>query len=339
MATVSEALAAAFRPGDRLVVVQESGALLHVPAAVQAIADEAVGRAHGAFQQMGQVSDEQISRFFKLFAARLDDDRYWAPIVQANEQDAARARAAGRSTTRLVVSEQMRLGMVMGLRGWAEAPAGRGRTLEQVQHDGWSVELLTAPLGVVAFVFEGPAQCVRRRLRRAALGQYRRVPHRLGRARHRQGHRRARPGPGPPGRRPARGRGGLVASPERSAGWAMFSDRRLALAVARGSGAAVAQLGAVGAPGRGAGEPARHGRSVAGGRAGRRRRTLRRRGRAFPGPQGVQHPQRLLRRPEPGGRACAPVPGRPGQGGKRDAAMAASCTSPRRAGRSCPTDG
>ena len=30
---VSEALAAAFRAGDRLIVVQESGDLLHVPAA------------------------------------------------------------------------------------------------------------------------------------------------------------------------------------------------------------------------------------------------------------------------------------------------------------------
>jgi glutamate-5-semialdehyde dehydrogenase len=37
----------------------------------------------------------------------------------------------------------------------------------------------------------------------------------------------------------------LVASAERAAGWAMFADARLALAVARGSGPAVAQLGAV----------------------------------------------------------------------------------------------
>jgi glutamate-5-semialdehyde dehydrogenase len=37
----------------------------------------------------------------------------------------------------------------------------------------------------------------------------------------------------------------LVDSAERSAGWALFGDRRLALAVARGSGSAVAQLGAV----------------------------------------------------------------------------------------------
>ena len=41
------------------------------------------------------------------------------------------------------------------------------------------------------------------------------------------------------------GAASLVQSPERSAGWAMFSDPRVALAVARGSGPAVAQLGAV----------------------------------------------------------------------------------------------
>ena len=37
----------------------------------------------------------------------------------------------------------------------------------------------------------------------------------------------------------------LVRSPARAAGWALFADCRLALAVARGSGPAVAQLGAV----------------------------------------------------------------------------------------------
>ena len=37
----------------------------------------------------------------------------------------------------------------------------------------------------------------------------------------------------------------LVESAEHAAGWALFSDKRLSLAVARGSGRAVAQLGAV----------------------------------------------------------------------------------------------
>ena len=37
----------------------------------------------------------------------------------------------------------------------------------------------------------------------------------------------------------------LLDSPQRSAGWALFSDPRLSLAVARGSGPAIAQLGAI----------------------------------------------------------------------------------------------
>ena len=41
------------------------------------------------------------------------------------------------------------------------------------------------------------------------------------------------------------GAASLVESAEHASAWAMFSDRRVALAVARGSGAAVAQLGAV----------------------------------------------------------------------------------------------
>ena len=100
VATVPAALAAAFRAGDRLVVVQESGALLHIPAAVQAIAQGAVGRAHDAFGKMGQVSDDAISAFFGAFADKLASDIIWSAIAAANDADVAKAAAAGRSTTR-----------------------------------------------------------------------------------------------------------------------------------------------------------------------------------------------------------------------------------------------
>ncbi|HKR90616.1 MAG TPA: glutamate-5-semialdehyde dehydrogenase, partial [Phenylobacterium sp.] len=43
VAYVGEALAAAFKPGDRLLVAPDGGALLHVPAAEQAVAQGAVG--------------------------------------------------------------------------------------------------------------------------------------------------------------------------------------------------------------------------------------------------------------------------------------------------------
>ncbi|MGZ3275390.1 MAG: aldehyde dehydrogenase family protein [Caulobacteraceae bacterium] len=245
VATVSPELAAAFKAGDRLVVVQETGALLHVPAAVQAVAEAAVGRAHEAFRQMGAVSDDQVTRFFDAFAERLADEKVWSAIAAANAADVQKARTAGRSTTRLLADEKMRRGMIEGLRGWASAPAGRGRVIERVEHNGWSVEQLTAPLGVVAFVFEGrpnvfadatgvlrSGNTVVFRIGSDALGTAKAIVA--------EALDPALKAAGLP-----EGAASLVESPERSAGWAMFSDRRLALAVARGSGAAVAQLGAV----------------------------------------------------------------------------------------------
>src|ERR1700761_6696514 len=87
LARVTEALAVAFRPGDRLIVVQESGDLLHVPAAVHALAEAAVSRAAEAFAAMGRVGDDAISRFFDAFAGRLEADESWAPIAAANAGD------------------------------------------------------------------------------------------------------------------------------------------------------------------------------------------------------------------------------------------------------------
>jgi len=245
VATVSGDLAARFEAGDRLVVVQETGALLHIPAPVQDIAEAAVGRAHDAFRRMGEVSDAQISAFFEAFAANLAADAPWRAIAIANAYDVDKARAAGRSTTRLTADDKMRAGMIEGLRGWRDTPSGRGKVLERVEHAGWTVEQLAAPLGVVAFVFEGrpnvfadaagvlrSGNTVVFRIGSDALGTAQAiVKHALAPALAASGL--------------PEGAASLVESPERSAGWAMFSDRRVALAVARGSGAAVAQLGAV----------------------------------------------------------------------------------------------
>src|ERR1700733_6383128 len=109
---VPEALAAAFRPGDRLIVVQESGELLHVPAATHELAAAAVGRAVEAFAAMGTIGDDAVSAFFDAFARRLEADGSWAPIAAANADDVASAKARGRSTTRLVASAKMRADMI-----------------------------------------------------------------------------------------------------------------------------------------------------------------------------------------------------------------------------------
>ena len=245
VAFVSAELAARFAAGDSLIVAQDDGALLHVPAAVQAIASTAVGRAHEAFRRMGQVSDSQISRFFEAFAARLEDETAWAAIAAANALDVTKARARSRSTTRLAVSAGMRRDMIAGLREWAAAEGARGRVLERIDHAGWSLEQVAAPLGVVGFVFEGrpnvfadatgvlrTGNTVVFRIGGDALGTARAIVA--------EALDPALATAGLP-----EGAASLIESAEHAAGWAMFADPRLSLAVARGSGPAVAQLGGV----------------------------------------------------------------------------------------------
>ena len=308
IAYVDDALARAFQAGDRLIVVQESGDLLRVPAATHALASEAVLRAVDAFSGLGRVSDSAITNFFDAFADRLADEGVWAEIAAANTADVARATARGRSTTRLVASEAMRADMVAGLRQWRDSPARRERVVDQVAHEGWSVEQVTAPLGVVGFVFEGrpnvfadatgvlrTGNSVVFRIGSDALGTARAiVQHALDPALDSAGL--------PPGA------ASLIDSAEHAAGHAMFSDPRLALAVARGSGTAVAQLGAVAPPGGHAGQSAWHRRRVAGGGRNRRYRTLQGRGHRLPGPQGVQHAECLLHSRRRRSGACAGLP-------------------------------
>ncbi len=242
---VSVELAAAFEPGDHLVVVQTTGDLLHIPAEVNAIAADAVTAAVEAFRALGSVTDEQISDFFNAFADRLANDAAFAPIATANLADIDAAKAKGRSTTRLELTDSMRADMIDGLRGWAAQPSSRGTVVETVEHDGWSIDQVRAGLGVVGFVFEGrpnvfadacgvlrSGNTVVFRIGSDALGTAKAiVEHALDPALDHAG-------------LPA-GSASLVASASRAAGHAMFSDDRLSLAVARGSGAAVAQLGAV----------------------------------------------------------------------------------------------
>lgn len=242
---VSEELAAAFSEGDRLVVVQDTGDLLHIPEAAWTTASVAVDAASEAFAGLRSVPDEAITAFYEAFADRLADDGSFAPIAEANAADMVSAVARGRSTTRLELTEKMRRDMIDGLRSWAAAPSIRGRITETVEHDGWKLDQVLAGVGPVGFVFEGrpnvfadatgvlrSGNSVVFRIGSDALGTARAiVAHALNPALESSGL--------PPGAV------SLVDSPERAAGWALFSMSELALAVARGSGRAVAQLGAV----------------------------------------------------------------------------------------------
>ncbi len=242
---VSEALAAAFQPGDRLAAVAESGQLLHIPAAEAHRAAAAVTRASEAFAAMGGVTDEQIAAFYEHFATALADDAIWAEISAVNTDDVAQAQARGRSTTRLIATEKMRYGMIDGLRGWIAASSRRGQILETVYHEGFRIELIGAALGVVAFVFEG-----RPNVLADACGVLRggnTVVFRIGSdaLQTAQSIMRLAVEPALAASGLPTGAVVLIESAAHAAGWALFSDARLGLAVARGSGPAVDTLGAL----------------------------------------------------------------------------------------------
>ena len=241
---IPTSVAEAFRHGDRLLALPD-GEVLHLPLEQVEIAESAVTRAVEAFHSMARVRSEAVTRFYEKFACILEDDATWTAIEEANQGDVQRARATGRSTTRLEVSPKMRQAMIDGLREWRDLPSPVGQIIGTVKHPGWSVEQVVSPLGVVGFVFEGrpnvfaDATGVLRsgntavlRIGRDALGTARAIVEKaLDPALRESG-------------LPV-GSVALIESREHAAGWALFSDSRVALAVARGSGPAVRQLGAI----------------------------------------------------------------------------------------------
>src|SRR5690606_22342895 len=175
----------------------------------------------------------------------LADDRVWSRVLEANQRDVEVAQARGRSTTRLEATEAMREGMIAGLRGWAQADSPRGKVIERVDHGSWSAELASAELGVVAFVFEGRPNVVA-----DATGVLRggnTVVFRIGRDALETAKAMLELALTPALVEASLPTGAvsIVDSASHGAGWALFLDRRLSLAVARGSGQAVETLGSL----------------------------------------------------------------------------------------------
>lgn len=236
--------AAALEPGDAVIGVAATGGVRRVPSQVVHLVDVAVGGAQKAFAEMAHVDDAAVTKFFDVASRLLSDDSIFALIVSANDADVASARERGRSVTRLELSSRMRADMIDALKLWRDMPGASGPT-SRVDHDGWSVEERKAPLGVVGFVFEGrpnvfaDATGVLRggntvvfRIGSDALQTASAIMDRIVR-------------PALADAALPAGAVALLESPEHAAGWQLFSDSRLALAVARGSGAAVSELGSI----------------------------------------------------------------------------------------------
>ena len=241
---VSKTLAAAFQPGD-LVIPNPQHGLLHLSSTERQIVDQTVTQSVAAFAAMQQVTDDQITDFFHAFSAALKNDKIWESIQTINEHDVATATERGRSTTRLQVSDVMRTDMINGLREWAESEPSRNSVIETINNDQFQIQLRTAALGVVGFVFEGRPNvladaCGVLRGGNTAIFRIGSDALQTARAMMELALRPALVQSGLPTEAIA-----LVDSSAHAAGWALFLDSRLALAVARGSGDSVELLGSL----------------------------------------------------------------------------------------------
>ena len=242
--TVDADFASALEPGDKVLGVASSGELRRIPSRVVELVGASMDAAVDAFSAMSLVGQDQVTRFFEVAAGLLADDRVFGAVARANRADVESAAARGRSTTRLVLSDSMRQGMVEALRMWRDS-AQEGGVGPSIEHDGWTVTEERAPLGVIGFVFEGRPNVFADAtgvLRGGNTVVFRIGSDALGTARALMEHVVA---PAIAASGLPEGCVGLLDSPEHAAGWALFSDSRLSLAVARGSGPAVAELGAM----------------------------------------------------------------------------------------------
>ena len=240
---IGSEIANAFLDGDQLIATNSAG-ILHIPKSDSDLVSSCIDGSIDAFSALGDVTDTQIMSFFEGFARRLNDDAIFGQIREANERNVVDAQAKGRSTTRLVLSESMRQDMIDALLIWKDLVTS-STVRETVNHDGWSIESHVAPLGVVGFVFEGRPNvfadatgvlasrnvCVFR-IGSDALETARAIMDLAV--------------------TPSLQEAGLplasvllLPSKTHAAAWALFSDKRLSLAVARGSGSSVALLGEI----------------------------------------------------------------------------------------------
>lgn len=245
LVTIDARFAEEMQPGDKLVGVRETGALRRIPAATHRMVDDAVMRAVAAFEALSRARSEDVTRFFESAARLLGDDDVFASVREANEADVRDARARGRSTTRLVLDDKMRRSMIEAFELWSEWQQPAEQLVDSVRHDGWSVEQWRSPLGVVGFVFEGrpnvfadatgvlrTGNTVVFRIGSDALGTAESLMSRV-------------IGPALDAAGMHRDMVQLLSTREHAGGWALFSHEGISLAVARGSGPTVAELGSI----------------------------------------------------------------------------------------------
>ena len=243
--TVDDDLATQFKSGDHLVFVSGFDRPIIIPKQSMDLVGAEIQLAKDGFYSLGRVSNDAINGFYDAFSANLMNDDVWSKIQDVNDEDVQAAKAKGRSITRLVADDKCRKNMAAGLLDFKNQQVERVSAISDIHHDGWSVDLLKSPLGVVGFVFEGRPNVIADAT--GVLKSGNSVVFRVGRDALKTAKAIVEEALYPAldlvgiSRNAIR----LIESPERSTAWALFSNSNLNLAVARGSGEAVRMLGGI----------------------------------------------------------------------------------------------
>lgn len=204
---------------------------------------QAVSAAHDSLAALAAAPQGAVVRFFAEAASRLTEPDTLSEIRDANRLDVDAASAKGRAIGRLTLDDRMLAAMIDGLAQLADVGDRRDEVLETHRHPGFRVEVRRAPLGVVAFVFEGRPNVLVDAS--GVLGVGNAAVLRIGSDALRTAiaiqARVIGPALVASGLPPSALT--LLEEPDHAAGRALFSDERIALAVARGSGPAVRELG------------------------------------------------------------------------------------------------
>lgn len=242
--TVGSRLAADFQVGDALVVSQSDGELLHIKQDVRRLVADRIGEASKAFLALRKTAAADRASFFDAFATHLEDDEIWRRISLANDEDVSRAKSRGRDVGRLALRQGSREAMVEGLRHWQTATSQPDEPIAEIDHVSWSIEARRAPVGVMGFVFEGRPNVLIDGCGVVASGNT--AVMRIGEDAEQTADAIMKLALEPALDLAKLPRGVISVLPSalgRESAWAMFTDRRIALAVARGSGPAVKRLG------------------------------------------------------------------------------------------------
>ncbi|MBI60141.1 glutamate-5-semialdehyde dehydrogenase [bacterium] len=241
--TVTEELSNNFKEGDKLIFIPNSNEPIHIPKFATDLVAKEIELAKKGFYELASATDEQINTFFDEFSTNLANDTIWKKIQTINQTDIKIAQEKKKSTTRLEANNTCRNNMIEGLQQFKNQPIKRVSNIEKISHKTWSVELLKNPLGIVGFVFEGRPNVIADAT--GVLKSGNTVVFRVGQdaLQTAKAIMELALYPALDQAKLSRNCIRLLDHPARATAWALFANKTLNLAVARGSGHATRTLG------------------------------------------------------------------------------------------------